>query len=73
MLKRNEETYEEISGEQKQRTINSREFLQTNKKKKVENIAIEIKELKEKNHITPDTQTHTKYLVDYRAKQEHVK
>ena len=43
------------------------------KKKKVENTAIEIKELKEKNHITPDTQTHTKYLVDYRAKQEHVK
>lgn len=48
-------------------------FYKRKKKKKVENTAIEIKELKEKTHITPDTQTRTKYLVDYRAKQEHVK
>lgn len=71
MLKRNEETSEEINGEEKQRTINSHEFLQILKKKKVENIAIEIKELKKKTHNPQHT--HTKYLADYCTKQEHVK
>ena len=70
MLKRNEETSEEINGEEKQRTINSHEFLQI-LKKKVENIAIEIKELKKKTQNLQ--QTHTKYLADYSANQEHVK
>ena len=70
MLKRNEETSEEINGEEKQRTINSHEFLQI-LKKKVENIAIEIKELKKKTHNPQHT--HTKYLADYSANQEHVK
>ena len=72
MLKRNEETSEEINGEEKQRTINSHEFLQIlKKKKKSRKYTIEIKELKKKTHNPQHT--HTKYLADYSANQRHVK
>ena len=52
----NEETSEEINGEEKQRTINSHEFLQNLKKSR--KYSNRNKGVKEKNHITPDTHTH---------------